>query len=228
MENKSCSFSGPIQNYSGDYVNGGPGRCPVKTLKSTVCGQPQIFRTSIILENVFECADGTPILFPFLRDNSYYDRKSSYALKLQGICNSSKNLLMSHMDGQEAFAVQERGRLSKGSYLLGDSAYPSDFLITLFRHNGNSSRQQKLFNQKPNISRETEIFKCNKHQVCKISYVAVFCKIIKIDDNTVCDIEEYYFSEYGENPLETDTAPSELRNAILLFVNEYMFLAFSL
>lgn len=119
--------------------------------------------------NVFGCVDGTHILISGKNDNSYYNRKDTYSILLQAVCDYKQRMINvtcgwpgSYHDARvwkfskiyEKLTQEKDEWLPPNTYLLGDSAYPLDTLIMVpFRDNGHLSRSQKLFNQRLSSTR---------------------------------------------------------------------------
>lgn len=122
------------------------------------------FRQEKSFPNVIGCVDGTHILIPGpTNDNSYYNRKGTHSILLQGICNARQEFtnvycgwpgsthdsrMWQHSEIYRRLDDNMHEVIPPNTYLLGDSAYPlRKFLMVPFRDNGHLTSRQKLFNR---------------------------------------------------------------------------------
>lgn len=120
--------------------------------------------------DVFGCVDGTHILIPGpTDDNSYYNRKGTHSIILQGICDSQLKFIniycgwpgsthdakvWQNCSVYNELCENPENLLPPNSYLLADTAYPlRKFLMVPFKDNGHLTGQQRCFNKKLSSTR---------------------------------------------------------------------------
>ncbi|XP_018566981.1 putative nuclease HARBI1 [Anoplophora glabripennis] len=118
-------------------------------------------RQGYVFPNVIGCVDGSHINIPApSHDNSYYNRKGTHSILLQGVCNAKKEFIDVSCGWpgsmHDARMWQESPLYEKlssfnfipaNSHLLGDSAYPiKTFIMVPFKDNGHLTQRQRNYN----------------------------------------------------------------------------------
>ncbi|XP_030752551.1 putative nuclease HARBI1 isoform X2 [Sitophilus oryzae] len=118
-------------------------------------------RGNLSFPNVVGCVDGSHILINGPRgDDSYYNRKGTHSMLIQGICDSEM-LFTDIYCGWPGSTHDSRmwkespiyeklktNLLGEEFHLLGDTAYPLEtFIMVPYKDNGHLTKKQKKFNQ---------------------------------------------------------------------------------
>ncbi|KAK3101308.1 hypothetical protein FSP39_002583 [Pinctada imbricata] len=126
------------------------------------------FKAIVGFPGVIGSVDGTHIMIPRPSDHSgaYLNRKKSYSIVLQGVCDADLCFTDVYVGWpgsvhdarvyQNSSLASRMQNMPNEYHLLGDGAYPlSGSLLTPFRDFGNLTRDEKTYNWKHSATRTT-------------------------------------------------------------------------